>query len=347
METLAEILDIPKNQLKFVETIKKTQIDKPAPKWTTANKIIKNLKTLLLREFTSSETGIPTLIVAPYAGHSSVIVDFKENQSLVEALIKGGAGRVSAIDWKSATSDMKDLTIDNYLSDLNQAVNALGGKVNLVGICQGGWLSAMYAARFKNKVNSLVLAGAPIDTSAGEGAIKFYARNYPIEFFEGMVALGGGLMPGDFVLAGFKSLHAYQSYIGKFVDLYKNINDPAYLEKFETFERWYEYTLNLPGKWYLQVITELFKENKFFNGRFVGLGKRLKLCDINCPVYLLAGESDDITPVKQVFNAEKYLGSRNIVKNTVAGGHIGLFMGSKTIKETWPEITKWIMANTK
>lgn len=33
-------------------------------------------------------------------------------------------------------------------------------------------MSTMYAARFSEKVRSLVLAGAPIDTDAGNGAIK-------------------------------------------------------------------------------------------------------------------------------------------------------------------------------
>jgi poly(3-hydroxybutyrate) depolymerase len=26
----------------------------------------------------------------------------------------------------------------------------------------------------------------------------------------------------------------------------------------------------------------------------------------------------------------------------VPGGHIGLFMGSRTLKESWPEIARWI-----
>jgi len=47
--------------------------------------------------------------------------------------------------------------------------------VNLVGLCQGGWMSAMCAARFPRKVASLVLAGAPIDTDAGNGPIKRWA----------------------------------------------------------------------------------------------------------------------------------------------------------------------------
>lgn len=47
------------------------------------------------------------------------------------------------------------------------------------------------------------------------------------------------------------------------------------------------------------------------------------------------GESDDITTKEQVFDAEKYLGTpkRRIVTKLVPGGHIGLFMGSRTLQE--------------
>ncbi len=33
------------------------------------------------------------------------------------------------------------LSIDNYLADLNVAIDGIGAPVDLVGLCQGGWLS--------------------------------------------------------------------------------------------------------------------------------------------------------------------------------------------------------------
>lgn len=141
-------------------------------------------------------------------------------------------------------------------------------------------------------------------------------------------------------------MHPEQHYIQDHVDLYEHIDDPAYLAKEETFESWYENPIDLPGRWYLQVITELFKENRLAKGEFVGLGRKLSLRNITCPTYLLAGAADDITTPEQVLNAEKYLGTPkdHIVKKTVPGGHIGLFMGARTLTEYWPEIARWIAA---
>lgn len=148
------------------------------------------------------------------------------------------------------------------------------------------------------------------------------------------------------MLQGWKNMHPEQHYFQDHIDLYEHIDDPIYLAKEETFESWYENPMDLPGRWYLQVIQQLFMENRFAKGTFVGLGRRLNLKDITCPVYLLAGEADDITTREQVFDADKYLGTPKdqIEKKLVPGGHIGLFMGARTLKETWPAIARWIAA---
>ena len=60
--------------------------------------------------------------------------------------------------------------------------------------------------------------------------------------------------------------------------------------------------------------------------------------------YLLAGEQDDITTPGQVFNAERLFGTpgERITKALAPGGHIGLFMGTRTLNDYWPIIARWI-----
>ena len=77
-----------------------------------------------------------------------MIADFDKGQSLMETLLANGVTRVFLTDWKSATKDMKDLEIDQYLAELSVCIDDLGGCVNLIGLCQGGWMAAMCAARF-------------------------------------------------------------------------------------------------------------------------------------------------------------------------------------------------------
>jgi poly(3-hydroxybutyrate) depolymerase len=324
----------------------------PKPEWATSNHVLSNLETMRLRDFLPAgrkPAQTPVLIDAPYAGHSSTIADYANGQSLVETLQAGGLKHVLVTDWKSATDAMKSFDIDKYLSDIDTAVDCLGGTVDLIGLCQGGWMSTMYAARFPHKVRSLVLAGAPIDTDAGSGSIKTLAHALPLSFFEEIVAAGGGRMRGQLMLAGWKGMNPEEQYLGKYLELYQHIEDRNYIRRTEKFERWYENPIDLPGVYYLQAIQQIFKENRLAKGQFVGLGKRLSLKDIVCPVYLLAGSEDDITTKEQVFDAEKYLGTpkAQVIKKLASGGHIGLFMGSKTLAECWPDIAIWIQSGGK
>jgi polyhydroxyalkanoate depolymerase len=330
--------------LKFAEEEIKIH-DELRPKLATPNQVRLDLRTMVLRDY-GKPGGIPTLIDAPHAGHTAMIADYHKGQSLVETILANGIGHVVLTDWKSATEDMKDLEIDNYLAEIVVAIDDLGGRVNLVGLCQGGWVSAMIAARFPDKVNSLVLAGAPIDTDAGDGPIKRMVHDSPMSFYEDLVELGGGLMKGKFMLQGWKNMHPEQHYFTDQIDLYEHIDDPAYLSKEETFESWYENPIDLPGRWYLQVIKELFMENRLAKGKFVGLGRLLDLHNISCPTYLLGGAADDITAPEQVLAAANYIGTPKdkIRQEIVPGGHIGLFMGARTLKGHWPQIAHWIAA---
>lgn len=316
----------------------------PAPEWATPNKILLDLDTMRLRDFGGTGGGIPVIIDAPFAGHSSTIADYGPGQSLVAALLTAGLGRVLCCDWKSATPEMKNYDIDKYLAEINVVVDDLGGKAILVGLCQGGWMSSMYAARYPDKVAGLVLAGSPIDTDAGNGPIKKMAHTLPLSAYQEMVEQGGGRMSGKLMLTGWKNMHADTQYFTKYIDLYANITDRNYIERTERFESWYENPIDLPGVYYLQAIDQLFKRNLFAKGEFVGLGRTLKLGDITCPAFLMAGESDDITTREQVFAAEDLLGtpSDKIEKKLVKGGHIGLFMGSHTLKDAWPGIGAWL-----
>jgi poly(3-hydroxybutyrate) depolymerase len=338
-------LDLFKKNLEFFAEAAKLDHGLEAH-FATPNTIALELHTLRLRAFgDAGSSATPTLVDAPFAGHTATIADYHKGQSLVETLLANGHPRVLVTDWKSATEQMKDYDIDNYLAELNVCVDDLGGRVNLVGLCQGGWMSAMLAARYPEKVSTLVLAGSPIDTQAGNGPLKQMVNELPASFYEELVATGGGLMRGRFMLEGWKAMHPEEQYVDKYLRLYEHIDDPDYVSKTEAFERWYENPIDLPGRWYLQAVTQLFRENRLAKGTFEGLGRRLSLGDIRCPVYLLAGDADDITPKAQVFAAEALLGTpkAKIAKAIAPGGHIGLFMGAKTLREHWPEIARWIV----
>src|SRR5258705_13993264 len=90
--------------------------------------------------------------------------------------------------------------MDNYLADLNVAVDELGPTVDLIGLCQGGWLALVYAGRFPKKVRRLVLVGAPIDIAATESQLSRFVADVPLRMFDELVRQGEGIVHGDRML---------------------------------------------------------------------------------------------------------------------------------------------------
>ena len=53
------------------------------------------------------------------------------------------------------------------------------------------------------------------------------------------------------------------------------------------FKEWYDLTVDLPGAYYLQVVSWLFKQNRLATGNFVALGRRIDLSALRHPIFLL------------------------------------------------------------
>lgn len=136
------------------------------PTWSTQHTITGVWPIARLRDFSRhpESDGVPVLVLPPQAGHDSCIVDFAPGQSQIQTVHAAGIDRVASLDWVGATGDTRNATVEDYLAVVGEAIDLLGGRVNLVGDCQGGWLGVIFAALHPEKVHTLSVAGAPIDT---------------------------------------------------------------------------------------------------------------------------------------------------------------------------------------
>ena len=316
--------------------------------WATPHQLRLELGTMELRDFSTRQEGadghgIATLICAPFALHGATIADFAPGHSVVEALRDGGVGRVHVTDWRSAGPEMRFFSIDNYLADLNVAVDELGPPVDLVGLCQGGWLALAYAARFPHKVRRLVLAGAPVDIEAGQSMVSQLAARVPLAVFEEFVRSHGGRVLGQHVLHLWAPAYSTK-------DEHHVLQVPAGDHAAATkhllthFQDWYELTVDLPGTYYLQVVSWLYKENRLAQGNFVALGRRVDLSGLRHPMFLLGARDDNLVAPDQLFATTKLVGTpkQHIETMTEPCGHLSLFMGAETVKRCWTRIAHWL-----
>ena len=313
------------------------------PVWTTPHHIRLELGTMRLRDFSTTTHGLPTLVCAPYALHCATIADFAPGHSLVETLRESGVGRVHVTDWRSATAEMQGLSIDNYFADLNVAVDELGPPVDLIGLCQGGWLALAFAARFPQKVRRLVLAGAPIDIAAGESKISKIATHTPLAVFEQLIRAGDGRVLGKRLLDLWGSALNVNDE-RRVLQIPDNADSASIQNLLQRFSDWYDTTVDLPGTYYLQVVSWLFKENQLAEGKFVVLGRRIDLRTVHHPIFLLAGRDDELVASDQVLGAAWRIGTpkTEIEMATEPCGHLSLFLGAKTLKRRWTRIARWL-----
>ena len=291
---------------------------------------------LLERSEPAKVGGTPLLIVAPYSLHDGLIADFAPGHSLAAVLVKAGVNVIAMTYWKSATPEMRDYDVDTYLSDLNVAVDDLGGRATLVGLCQGGWLAAIYAGRFPSKVAKLVLVGAPIDLRAAELGITRTLASTPPATIEQMIAMSGGRVLGSVSLA------MWAPGVAEEYDVKVALQHDADAELNAKFAAWNARTLNLPGRYFLQTTEWLFRENRLARDGFPALGRISRLSDIRSPIFVLAAEQDAIVAVPQA-TAVARLCTTPVEVRIVPGRHLSLFMGRHTLRTAWPEIGAWLV----
>lgn len=333
------------------------------PHWAHDALVVRHWPLARLRDYSNAPraAATPTLVLPPQAGHHSCIVDYAPGQSQLLTLREAGLDRLYCLDWAGATDRTADASIEDHLRVLSDAVELIcpaGGRVNLVGDCQGGWLATIFAALHPERIESLTVAGAPIDFHAGQaplldwtrllGAIGRRSGVGAMAGYRAMVALGGGVQRGANQLLGFKTLEPTAEW-ERDLALLANIRDPGYVARYRQFADWFEWTQDIPGAYYLWIVEHLFQNNELVSGELVVGGRKVDLGAIDCPLFLVAGTEDHITPAEQVWALAEHVGTPfgSVHRELVRGGHLGLFMGREALREHWSPIAARIHAGPR
>jgi polyhydroxyalkanoate synthase subunit PhaC len=316
------------------------------PEWTTPNREIFNLASLRLRDFSSGESAASNvLIVAPFALHDAGLADIAPGHSLVETLLAQGCARLFLVEWLSADLNTRLNTIDMQLAALNVAVDEIGPPLDLIGLCQGGWLSLVYAARFPWKVRRLVLVGAPVDTRDSNSVVFSRTIKQGVDaFIEELIRQGDGLVLGRHTRNLWPGETDDLCRAAKALEVALPLESEEDRRSVESFARWDRRLLDLPGPFYREVFTWLYHENRLAQGGFPALGKLVDLAALDLPIYLLAGAQDCVTPPASAFSAASLVGaSKSDIETALAPcGHHALIMGKRTLANEWPRIAAWL-----
>jgi poly(3-hydroxybutyrate) depolymerase len=277
-------------------------------------------------------------VVPPHAGRHGNVV-----QNMVDALSADGRDTY-AYELKGADFTNCNTSIGGLVNELNTCMNIIDNPVDMLGICQGGWLSSGYAASSLNqgRVKRLSLFAAPINTQTGEdNAIEDYCKEINIPLHKMIVAMHGGIQPGYMQWMAFAIANPLPVFMSRYFDLYNAImaNDIKAVEKWFKNNGWYDSPVDLAGDWFLDALENHFVKNKLFNGEWIINGETINLKNIDCDISVYSGADDDITHPEQARAVLDVVSSKNKRYTCFEGaGHTAVFVRPACIAKAMSDL---------
>jgi polyhydroxyalkanoate synthase len=293
---------------------------------------------------------LPLLMVFAIMNRPHVL-DLRPGHSFVEYMLRHGFD-LYLLDWGAPGPEDCNLSFDDYaLEYLPRAIRKVktvsgSDRFNMLGWCLGALISTLYAAlRPDDGLQSLVLLTAPLDFSdkTAGGFIRWTSER---TFNADKIVDAFGNVPGEMIDYGAKALKPVENFIGNYLNLWDNIDNPKVVESWHAMNTWVRDVIPMAGGAYRQLINDFYKENRLVQGTLWIRGERVDLSKLTASVLTVIAEADHITPPCQSEGVMDRLGSRDKEVFRVRGGHIGIMAGSGAERTTWPHIEQWLAARS-
>jgi len=278
------------------------------------------------------------------------ILDLRPGKSVVRHFVDAGWDTYN-VDWGVPTSADRHLGLAEYVEGyLDRMVDDLRERsgcerINVLGYCMGGSLSAMYVALHPEKVRNLILLAAPVDWSRQDHLLAKWTD--PRYFDVDRLIDAYGNAPASMLQGAFLLLKPVANFVEKYVSLYDNLEDEKFLEDYFAMETWLNDNIPVAGEMFRQFVKYCMQENRLIEGRLKVGGRGVHLKDIVCPVLNLTAQNDHLVPCGQSLPFNDAVGSTDRTAITFPAGHIGLAVGSKANRDLWPKAVQWLAERSR
>ncbi|HJQ57319.1 MAG TPA: alpha/beta fold hydrolase [Vineibacter sp.] len=318
----------------------------PPPVGSSPKEVIHSRGTLMLyhyRPMVDEIYRVPVLLVMATT-NKSYIFDLAPGQSLVEFLLKRGYD-VYVMDWNAPRPEEKSLRIEDYvldfIPDCVERVQKTSGEtdVSVVGYCQGGVLSSMYAAAHpRGPLKNLVCFTTPIDfTKMGLFAIWSDKRHFDVDRLIDTF----GNMPPEIISTSFDMLRPATRTATQ-IQVWEKMWDDEYIKSYRMFDRWGVEMLPLAGEYFRQTVKEMMWNNSLYKGTLVLGGRQINLRNITVPILHVVAEHDHIVPFEASKPLIELVGSQDKEQVMLKGGHVSVIAGPNAVKRMWPKLDEWL-----
>jgi polyhydroxyalkanoate synthase len=261
---------------------------------------------------TKNVFGIPLLCSPPWI-NKYYIMDLAPGRSFIEWAVQHGH-TTFAISYKNPDATMKDVSFDDYLVrglfESTRVIREITGapKINIVGLCLGGTLTAMLLAYLaelrKDWVNSATLLNTLVDFSE-PGPIGAFIDPHSVEVIARRVEKRGYIGAED-MSHTFSLLRANDlvfNYITK--NWLMGEEPPAF-----DLLAWNGDSTRLPAKMYNSYLRSCYQANELARGEMIIAGKKLRLERAKQDVFIVAAIDDHIAPWRSSFKTTQLWGGQ-------------------------------------
>jgi polyhydroxyalkanoate synthase len=343
---LSELEKYNSRLLQVTETLLKTEdVDlATAPK----DLVFQQDKVKLYHFHPTAKRVCPVPLIISYAlVNRETMMDLEEGRSLIRNMLDRGLD-IYMIVWGYPSRIDRYVTLDDYidmyLDDCVEFVRKDRGleKINLMGVCQGGTFSTIYAALYPEKIKNLITMVAPVDFHTDDGLLNIWSQYMDIDLMVDTL----GNIPGDFMNLGFLMLKPFQLMMDKYIGLVEGARDAAVVESFLRMEKWIFDSPDQAGESFRKFLNEMYKKNSLIKGELEIGGRKVELKQIDMPVLNIYAEQDHLVPPSSSKPLEQLISSADVTTRSFPVGHIGMYVSSKSQKDLGPTIVDWIMART-
>ncbi|AQL42711.1 class III poly(R)-hydroxyalkanoic acid synthase subunit PhaC [Halorientalis sp. IM1011] len=286
---------------------------------------------------------VPILIVYALI-NKPYILDLQPERSVVRRLLEAGHD-VYLIDWNEPSRMDQFLTLDDYVNryihNCVEEVAERSGqeKINILGYCMGGTMTAMYAALHPEKVNAMALMAAGLYFDDTGGVLEEWGSD---EYYDPEdVTSAFGNVPAGMLDVGFALMDPVDNFVSKYVRLYDNLENEDFVENFARMERWLDEGIDLAGAAYEQFLGDIYQDNKLYENELYLDGKHVDVSKIDMPLLQLMGEYDHLIPAAASKPFNDVVGSDDIETIEYPTGHIGLSVSGSSHEDVWPRAAEW------
>jgi len=327
-----------------------------APVGTTPSRVVYSENKMRLLHYiptTGKQHPVPVFVVYALVNRY-YIMDLQPDKSVVKRLLDEGFDTY-IVDWGYPSGDDRHITLDRYVNGyLNNAVDKIrelsgADKVTLLGVCQGGDFSIMYAALHPEKVKNLITLNTPVDFDTDKSLLNIWSKNMDVD----RIVDHYGVVPGELLNAGYSFVDPLRHMIDVYSGVYDRIEcvpddikckgmDDEGIKTLFRIMKWLSDNPGQAGEAYRQFIKDLYRRNLLIRNELELDGKRVDLRNIAVPLLNIMARYDNFIPNESSIPLNDAVSSRDKTMVIFPTGHIGVFVSSISQRDICPMIAGWL-----